>query len=72
MGLLAEEASITINGLPLTPAQSMVVRVAIENMGLYVESSPSIDNELGEDLAEGYRQRIREIQRFLYAGRPRR
>lgn len=71
--LLPSEPLVSINGTTLSPAQAAVVRVAIENMGLFLNDSPAkADADLGQELADAYRGRVKQLQRMMYSGRPRR
>lgn len=71
--LLPSEPIITINGTTLSPAQAAVARVAIENMGLFLNDNPAGANtDLGQELADAYRDRVKQLQRMMYNGRPRR
>jgi hypothetical protein len=56
----ASEPSVTVNGHPLTAAQSMALRVAVQCMllDIAVEWSPG-------PIAEMYRDRLKEIQELM-------
>ncbi|MFP3652281.1 MULTISPECIES: hypothetical protein [Burkholderia] len=70
MGVPTGEPTITINGDVLSPAQAAVVRIAIENLGVYLNDKPlSANADLGSALAEAYRDRVKQLQRFMYLGR---
>lgn len=70
MGVPTGEPIITINGNGLSPAQAAVVRIAIENLGMFLNDKPLTANaDLGAAPAEAYRDRVKQLQRFMYAGR---
>ncbi|MDR8102463.1 hypothetical protein KPB04_12065 [Burkholderia cenocepacia] len=70
MGVPTGEPTITINGDVLSPAQAAVVRIAIENLGVYLNNKPVLANsDLGPTLADAYRDRVKQLQRFMYRGR---
>lgn len=57
------EADMTISGTPLTEAQSMVMRVALQNFTMFL-----IDKGLGakgEPLKANYLARIRELNALM-------
>jgi hypothetical protein len=53
------EASITINGVLLTFAEAMTVRVAVSSFAMYV-AHPENREELGA-IADGYRQHLTTV-----------
>jgi len=60
------EPTITINGHELTFAQAMTVRVAISNFGLFLSDS-AVRRQIGERLADGYREHIGTLERAMRA-----
>lgn len=58
------EASITINGVALTFAESMTVRVALGSFAMYV-SDPDTVEALGP-IANAYRERLDSVTRILH------
>lgn len=60
------EPLITINGIQLTTAQAMTVRVAIEaNLSSILEYGLG-DDDASKDIADLYIKRSREIQGIMY------
>lgn len=59
------EAAITINGIPLTSAQSMAVRVAVTQFHLEC-SDPEIREGLGP-IADAYLDRLSEVLKVMLA-----
>lgn len=59
-----KEAEIVINGVYLTFAQSMTIRVAVAHM-LTDLSDPEYMKDMGE-IGELYRKRLREIQDMIF------
>jgi hypothetical protein len=58
------EASITVNGVALTFAESMTMRVALGSFLMYV-SDPETAGKLGP-IADGYREQLQSISRILH------
>lgn len=58
------EAQITINGIPLTDAQSCTIRVTIANFLMQL-ADPEFCEDLGE-IADGYRARASEVQSLIF------
>lgn len=58
------ESIITINGVTLTEAQSMTVRVAVQNFSILCQDGLGED-ETGKAIARGYLIAIREINYLL-------
>lgn len=59
------EARITINGQSATIAESMTIRVAIENFAAQLASEGLGDDEHGKRMVEGYTAAINEIRRKI-------
>jgi len=56
------EARITINGKELTPAQSMTVRVALNDFSLSMQDKNALGaDEHGQFMVSAYRSRLSEI-----------
>ncbi len=55
-----EEADIFINGVKLTPAQSMTVRVAISSLQMSLQEGLG-DDEHGRAMTSRYQKACREI-----------
>jgi hypothetical protein len=60
------EPDITINGTPLTVAQSMAVRVAIVSFALSLKDGLG-DDEIGKQITQGYLSSIASILRLMQA-----
>jgi len=60
------ESDITINGVPLTNAQAMTVRVAIENFASDLREDGLGKDEVGVAICQGYLARIDEIRRLIF------
>lgn len=58
------EASITINGVALTFAESMTVRVALGSFLMYVNDEKTA-KDLGP-IADGYRRQLESVSRILH------
>lgn len=58
------ESTIVINGVTLTEAQSMTVRVAVQNFSSFCQDGLG-DDETGKAIARGYLIAIREINKLL-------
>ena len=61
------EASIVINGHPLTQAQAMTIRCALENMAADLVGDGLGDDEHGSRMTAGYLARIRELREIQSA-----
>ena len=57
------EPTITINGVFLTQAQAMTVRVAIENFA--IDLTGELKEEIG-GIGQSYLERIAEIRKAMY------
>lgn len=64
----AREALIIIEGSPLSFAQSMAVRVAIETFAMSLHSDGMGEDRLGRNLTKNYLRLIDEIREHLYRG----
>ena len=64
------EADVTINGAPLSFGQSMALRVAASDFLMQMDD-PEIVEGLGQQLAQGYRDRLKEILSLMIADRKR-
>jgi hypothetical protein len=60
-----KEPNIIVNGIQLTTAQSMTVRVALESFILSLQMDGLGDDETGKAMTKGYLDRIWEIQRTM-------
>ena len=60
------EAKVTVNGIELTEAQSMTLRVALESFALDVQGDGLGKDAHGRKMAALYRDRIREIREAMY------
>lgn len=58
-------AEITINGKPLTKAQSMTVHVAIQSFSIDLQRTGLGDDEHGKAMTAAYLERISEINQLL-------
>jgi len=58
------EATVTINGNPLSFAEAMTLRVAVGAFLMNL-ADPSVRAGLGEGLAGGYQQHLRTITRYM-------
>jgi len=58
------ESTIIINSVTLTEAQSMTVRVALQNFSILCQEGLG-DDETGKAIAKGYLRAIREINVLL-------
>ena len=61
-----KEAHVVINGVTLTEAQSMAVRVAIESFDSGLRTDGLGKDEMGVAMAKAYMERIEEIRSALY------
>lgn len=61
-----KEAHVVINGVTLTEAQSMAVRVAIESFDSGLRADGLGNDEMGVAMAKAYIERIEEIRSALY------
>jgi len=57
------EPEIVINGVPLTHAQAMMVRCAIESLSFACHNT-------GNEIDQMYMQRIQEVRPIMYANNP--
>jgi hypothetical protein len=62
----ATEANIVINGVTLTSAQSMTIRVALEAYSMDLSHGGLGDDGHGKTMAAAYKARISEIRKALY------
>lgn len=64
--MLDSEPKIAINGVPLTPSQSMALRVAASSFYEEMSESDALgDDEAGRGIAKGYRDRLAEVLRMM-------
>jgi len=63
------EVKITINGYPLTLAQSMTFRVALESFASDLSSNGLGNDVDGMELAKLYLMRTNEIRQLMYKGK---
>lgn len=61
-----KEAHVVINGVILTEAQSMTVRVAIENFDADLKGGSLGEDQHGVAMTAAYMARISEIRSALY------
>jgi hypothetical protein len=60
------EPAITINGVALTTAQAMTVRVALGSFALSLQAADSLgEDEHGKAMTKGYNGALREIFRLM-------
>ena len=59
-----QEAKIIIEGDELSESASMTVRVAIENLAIYLNA----DDCLGKRIKDGYMKQINIIRESIYKG----
>lgn len=67
----SKEANITINGVMLTPAQSMIIRLSVESFDADLTSEGLFDDEHGKSLCRSYQRRVSEIRKMLYSSNER-
>jgi hypothetical protein len=60
---MQEEAAITINGVKLTDAESMTVRVAIDTLANVL--AEGLEEQEGRELTDLYMASLSRIQRLL-------
>jgi hypothetical protein len=60
------EATIFVNGVRLTDAQSMTVRVALNNLISEMRSEGLGDDQIGRDIASGYIARGGEVLGLIH------
>lgn len=58
------EAAITINGVVLTPGQSMTVRVALNSFAMDLNADGLGDDDHGKTMTRLYLGRVAEIQQM--------
>jgi hypothetical protein len=63
-----KEAAITINGVPLTTAQAMTVRVALGSFAMDLQNHHLGGDEHGEAMTRGYLAAIYEIHQMMRIG----
>lgn len=51
---MSKEANIIVNGIPLSQAESMTVRVALNNFISELKETGLGDDETGKAISEGY------------------
>lgn len=64
------EAKITINGVKMTFAQSMVIRVALESFARDLHMNGLGDDVAGALITAGYLRNIKSIRPALYLNQP--
>jgi hypothetical protein len=64
------EALITVNGTPLTPSQSMTVRVALATFAMELQDDGLGDDEPSARMTQGYLSAVRAIHRLMYPRTP--
>lgn len=60
------EALVVVNGVTLTSAQSLTLRVALESFASHLISDGLGDDEHGRTMVRLYLQRVDEIRQALY------
>jgi hypothetical protein len=66
--LSSQEPRIVINGVELSNAAAMTVRVALESFALEMaQHDPLGADEVGRSIAAGYRKGIDEVRRSIFA-----
>lgn len=66
--MFENEADITINGIQLSGAESMTVRVAISSMMMDLSAQDALgDDEMGRAIAGGYLKQLHSINRHIFA-----
>jgi len=64
-----QEANVTINGVELTSAQSMALRVAVDTFIAEMQELNALgDDEMGIAIARGYRERCGEVRKLIGGG----
>lgn len=59
------EPNIIVNGVTLTLAQSMTVRVALQAFATSLRDDGLGDDETGKQMVQGYLAAIRDINRLI-------
>jgi hypothetical protein len=62
---MQSEPKIIINGVPLTEAQAMTLRVALQAFSIDLKTVGLGDDAIGRSIAAGYRARIGEINEIM-------
>ena len=70
LGSAMTEPDITIEGVRLSFAQAMALRVAASDFHMQMNDPETVDG-LGDCLAEGYRDRLTEILKLMIGNRKR-
>lgn len=61
------EPAITINGVPLTEAQAMTVRVAIGSFAIDMQHDDALgDDKHGRNMTAAYRGRLTEVSKLMH------
>jgi hypothetical protein len=60
-----DEATITIDGEPLTLAQSMTLRVALASFLMDIEAHGLGEDKIGKEIAEGYLRNGRVVATLI-------
>jgi hypothetical protein len=63
------EPTITINGVLLTNAEAMTVRVAIENFAMDLRNDGLGEDEHGRTMTRLYLAQIDEIRKHIFGGK---
>jgi hypothetical protein len=63
---MTSEPTITINGITLTDAQAMTVRVAIESFAFDLTSDGLGEDDHGVTMTKNYLARIDEIRSLIF------
>lgn len=60
------EPKITVNGVPLTEAQAMAMRVAVAHFSMDLSANGLGEDETGKAIAAGYLARIVEVNKLMF------
>lgn len=66
----SKETTIVINGVLLTDAQSMTVRVALESFAGDLVSDGLGDDKIGKQITKAYLERISEVRSAMFPTTP--
>ena len=64
---MSKKPIIVINGNKLTNGQAMTIRVAIEQFAIDLKEENALgDDETGKQIAQGYKNCINEIRKYIF------
>ncbi len=66
---MSDEPKITINGVELTEAQAMTVRVALTSFDFSLTDGSLGDDQHGKEMIGLYRERLRELYKVMRLGK---